>query len=65
MKKRDLTVQLFNSFEEEATAEYERRSKQTAQERMKEFSTLQARCWGDKWTNSKIEHVVTFEEVVW
>lgn len=65
MKKRNLTIQVFNSFEEEARAEYARRSQQTPNERMKEFSALQAICWGDKWTNSKMEHQVSFEKVAW
>ena len=65
LKKRDLTIKLYNSFQEEAADEYKRRSQQTPEERMKEFSILQERCWGEKWTHSKIEHLVTFEEMAW
>ena len=63
--KRDLNIKVFNSFEEEAESEYRRRAQQSPQERMKEFAILQERCWGEKWTKSKIEHVVSFEEVDW
>lgn len=65
MKKRNLSFQVFNSFEEEANAEYNRRSKQSPKERMKEFAILQERCWGEKWTQKPIELVVTFEKVTW
>ena len=63
--KKNLNIKIFSSFEEEAEAEYKRRAEQSPQERMKEFAILQERCWGEKWTNSKIEHVVSFEEVTW
>ncbi len=65
MKKRDMPMQFFSSFEEEASAEYNRRSNQTHQERMKEFSILQERCWGEKWTKNRIKSIVSFEEVAW
>ncbi len=65
MKNRKLNINLYNSLEEEASAEYKRRSEQTNEERMKEFSILQERCWGEKWTKSKIEPVVSFEMVTW
>ncbi len=65
MPQRNLNIKVFNSFEEEEAAEYKRRSEQSPQERMKEFAILQERCWGDKWTKSKIEHVVSYEKVDW
>ncbi len=65
MDKRNLNIQFFDSFEDEARAEYDRRSKQTSEERMKEFSILQQRCWGEKWTKNRIESHVSFEEVSW
>lgn len=65
MKQRKMTFQVFTSFEEEAKAEYSRRSKQSTQERIHEFSILQERCWGEKWTNQKIKHIVSFEKVSW
>lgn len=65
MKQRNLSVQIFRSFEEEATAEYIRRSNQSPAERMNEFAVLQERCFGRKWTSNRIENVVSFEKVVW
>lgn len=65
MKKRNLSIQFFDSFEDEAKAEYQRRSEQTETERMLEFAILQERCWGPKWTKSKIQHLVSFEELSW
>lgn len=65
MKKRNLSVQVFNSFEEEAKSEYNRRANQSPKERMDEFAVLQERCWGIKWTQGRIEPTVTFEEVAW
>jgi hypothetical protein len=60
-----MKVQIFNSFEEESKAEYQRRSEQSPRERIHEFAVLQERVWGKKWTNKKIEPVVSFEKVRW
>lgn len=65
VKRLNLPMQFFSSFEEEAKAEYHRRAQQSQQERMTEFSILQERCFGEKWTQGKIEPVVSFEEVSW
>ncbi len=65
MKDRNIKVEIFSSFEEESEAEYQRRNNQSPWERIHEFSILQERCWGDKWTKNKIEPVVSFEEVSW
>ncbi|MDG5816407.1 hypothetical protein QA601_15025 [Chitinispirillales bacterium ANBcel5] len=65
MKQRKMKIEIFSSFEEEAKSEYQRRSQQSPQERIVEFSILQERCWGEKWTNQKIEPVVSYEEVAW
>ena len=65
MTNRNLNIKVFSSCEEEEAAEYKRRSMQTPKERLEEFAILQERCWGEKWTNSKIEHVVSYEKVDW
>ena len=65
MKKRVLSIRVFNSFEEESKTEYNRRANQSSKERMREFAVLQERCWGKKWTQNRLEPVVTFEEVAW
>ncbi|MBD3320469.1 MAG: hypothetical protein GF350_05160 [Chitinivibrionales bacterium] len=65
MKDRGMKIQIFRSYEEEAKAEYQRRSDQSPEERIHEFSVLQERFWGEKWTSSKMEPVVSFEKVTW
>ena len=65
MKDRKIKVEVFNSFEEESKAEYRRRTNQSREDRIREFSILQERFWGDKWTSQKIEPVVSFEKVSW
>jgi len=65
MDSQQLKVEVFSSFEDEMKAEYKRRSEQSPQDRIREFSILQERCWGEKWTNRKIEPVVSFEKVGW
>jgi len=65
MENRNITFKVFNSFEEESEAEYQRRSDQSPHDRILEFSELQNRCWGEKWTNGKLEHLITFEKVNW
>jgi len=65
MKKRDLKIKFFSSFEEESITEYKRRSSQSHKERMAEFAQLQERCWGKSWTKEKIKQIVSFEKVAW
>ncbi len=65
MKHRNLTIQIFNSFEDETKAESKRRSKQSHTDRMNEFAILQERCWGKRWTTEKIKKTVSFEQVAW
>ena len=65
MKDRKIKVEVFNSFEEESKAEYRRRTNQSREDRIREFSILQELFWGEKWTNQKIEPVVSFEKVSW
>jgi hypothetical protein len=65
MEYRNLSFKVFNSLEEEAESEYQRRSEQSHQDRIHEFSLLQERCWGEKWTQSKLDPIITFEKVTW
>jgi hypothetical protein len=65
MENQKLHVEVFSSFEEEMKAEYQRRSAQSPQDRIREFSILQEQCWGGKWTSTKIEPVVSYEKVSW
>lgn len=65
MEKRKLKVKIFSTYEEEMEFEYQRRSKQSPQDRIREFSILQERCWGEKWTDEKLKYVVSYEEVNW
>jgi hypothetical protein len=65
MEYRNLSFKVFNSLEEEAESEYQRRSEQSYQDRIHEFSLLQERCWGEKWTQSKLDPIITFEKVTW
>ncbi len=51
MKDRKIRIEIFSSFEEKAKAEYQCRNNQSPQERIQEFSVLQVRCWGEKWTS--------------
>lgn len=63
--KRNLTVKVFSSFEEENRAEHRRLANLTPEERWKEFAILQERVWGEKWTKSKIKKVVRIEKTDW
>ncbi|KAA3606293.1 MAG: hypothetical protein DWQ06_02280 [Calditrichaeota bacterium] len=63
--KRNLTVKVFSSFEEENRAEHRRLANLTPEERLKEFAILQERVWGEKWTKSKIKKVVRIEKTDW
>ncbi len=54
MEHRNVTCRVFSSFEEEAEAEYLRRSEQSPEDWINEFAILQERCWGEKWTSQTI-----------
>lgn len=62
---RDLTITSYSSFAEEAKAETKRRSMQTHQERLREFSILQDRCFGKGWKKKRIIKKITWETVKW
>ncbi len=63
--KRNLKIQVFNSFEEENKAEYSRRASMTPAQRMREFAVLQERAFGKAWTSEKIKKVVSYELLNW
>lgn len=63
--KRNLKIQVFNSFEEENKAEYSRRYSMTPDQRMQEFAIIQERVYGKAWTSEKIKKVVSYELVNW
>ncbi|MCP4221208.1 MAG: hypothetical protein GY765_41665 [bacterium] len=64
-KKRDLSIEVFSSLEEENLAEYRRRARMTPMERMEEFAILQERAWGEKWTKEPMVKVISFEKISW
>jgi hypothetical protein len=64
-QKRVLCVNVFSSLEEENRAEHRRLAAMTPNQRLKEFSVLQARVWGKKWTENRIEKNASIEKVTW
>ena len=62
---RDITVEVFHSFEEENRAEATRRSRTSIEQRLHEFATLQERRWGTDWGSRPIEKVVSYEKTDW
>jgi hypothetical protein len=64
-QKRVLSVKMFSSFEEENRAEHRRLAALTPNQRLKEFSILQERVWGTKWTKDGIEKTASVEKVKW
>ena len=63
--KRDLSVSIFSSFEDENKAEHRRLAAMTPKQRWDEFAILQERVWGKKWTNERIVKRVSFEKLKW
>ncbi len=64
-KRRNMSIEVFSSIEEENLAEYRRRAQMTPMERLKEFAILQERAWGDKWTKEPMVKVISYEKVPW
>lgn len=62
---RNLRVQIFSSFAMENKAEYQRRAKMSPEERVREFSALQDRAWGEGWGVKPIQKIATWETVDW
>ena len=63
--QRELTIQVFTSFEEENAAEHRRLAAMSPQARLRELDVLQARRWGQDWGNKPITKKATWERVSW
>ncbi len=63
--KRDLTVKLFSSFEDENRAEHRRLAYLTPEQRWNELAVLQERIWGTKWTEDRIVKIASIEKLAW
>lgn len=64
-QKRNLSMKVYSSFEEENRAEHRRLAALTPEQRLTEFGILQTRVWGKKWTKDRIVKIATFEKVKW
>jgi len=62
MEKR---VRIYNSFEEAEADEVRRRAKMSVDERLREFSEIQKRVWGEEWTGKRIRRVASYEQLTW
>ena len=58
-------VKIYNLFQAESDSESKRIANMTIDERFAEFSSLQERVWGTKWTQSLLVKTVTYEKVSW
>jgi hypothetical protein len=56
---------MFSSFDEENRAEHRRLAALTPNQRLKEFSILQERVWGTRWTEDRIVKTASIEKVTW
>jgi hypothetical protein len=65
MKKRNLTIKVYDSFEQEERADIQRRSNKTPKENLDEFAILQSRVFGENWHKQKMVRNITFEKVTW
>ena len=63
--RRDAKVRVFASFDEENEAEHRRLAGMDPQARLREFSLLQKRCWGDAWGARPMVKKATWERVAW
>lgn len=62
---REIRVQIFDSFEEENLAERKRQASLTIEERLREFSVLQGRQWGEQWTREPMVRKASWELLTW
>jgi hypothetical protein len=62
MKKQ---IKIYNTCKEAEDADRKRISTMSPEERMNEFGAIQARIWGDLWTDSKIQKKVSFGSLEW
>ncbi len=58
-------VRIFNSFDEADKDNAKRMAEMSISERLDMFGELQARVFGEKWTNNPIKKVISFEKVDW
>jgi len=58
-------VRIYNSFEEADKDEAKRRSEMSVEERLAVFAAIQERVWGERWTDAKLERVVSIEKLEW
>ena len=66
LMRREIRVQVFSSFEEENEAEHRRLAGMDPQARLREFSVLQKRRWGQAWGSAPmIRKKATWEKVAW
>ncbi len=63
--KRNTTVRIFSSFEEENAAEHRRLAGMSPEERMRELAELQNRRWGESWGQGRMELRATWEQLGW
>jgi len=58
-------VRVFASFEEENAAEHRRLAAMSPQDRLREFAVLQARRWGESWSQVPMRKKATWERTSW
>ena len=58
-------VRVFASFEEENAAEHRRLAGMSPHDRLQEFAVLQARRWGESWSQAPMQRIVTWERISW
>ncbi len=58
-------LSIYNSFDDENKAEYNRLASMTPEQRWNEFSILQERVWGVLWTSTPIEKTASYEILKW
>ena len=64
--RREIRVQVFSSFEEANEAEHRRLAGMDPQARLREFSVLQKRRWGQAWGSAPMTRKkATWEKVAW
>jgi hypothetical protein len=62
---RNRKVAVFSSLDDENQAEYSRLAQMTPTQRLNEFSALQKRVFGGKWTKNAIPRIASIEKVTW
>jgi len=65
MRSTNTKVEVFDSFEEENTAEHRRLAAMSPEERCLEMAILQERARGRGWTSKPMQRVVQYEDLSW